>query len=479
MKNFKGILVLVAVVMFAYSCNTKTENSDQNDEKQDLTVITGKLENNRDANAYITYNSKTDTVSINENGEFTAEIVLSEPSHIIYVSGANHARIFVYPKTTNSFTANAEDFFNTIEFKGDDAKANNYLAMQNATMVNTDIRSDNFLYSFDYNKFLNSLDELKYELSTTLDNFVLSLEERSDKYSDFVMLEDERINIISGTLLITYYTPIVSSGGSNPALESTIDDLVFSTDLNNPMITQLYEFKSFVQNLLAYKLNQKNKVENTEYNSAAGYANAYFAILDEIFVEKEIVEELYYILMTDFISYYGAESVVDVYAKYKDIATDKQKLSELDKVFAEYNKLAAGQASVNWSFPDATGKVYNLSDFNGKYVYIDVWATWCGPCKAETPHLIALKEKFKGKNVEFIQISVDEQKSDWENYVSKEGLDGIQLFAAGWDNPLCDFFKINGIPRFILIDKDGNIVNPNADRPSGDIETVLNGLEGI
>ncbi len=476
MKNIKGILILVSVVLFTYSCNTKTENSELNDEKQDLTIIKGKLDNNRDANAYITYNSKTDTVSINENGEFTAEIVLSKASHIVYVSGANHARLFVYPKTTNSFTANAEDFFNTIEFKGDDAQANNYLAMQNSIMVNTDIRSETFLYSADYNKFLKSLDELVFYLSTNLDNFVI---DANDKYADFVMLEKERINIINGSLLLTYYTPIVNAGGSNPVLESTIDELVISTNLNNPMITQLFEFKSFVQNILAYKLNQSIKVSKIEYKSATEYANAYFAILDEIFVEQEIAEKLYYIFINDFISYYGAESVIDVYTKYKDIATDKQKISELDKIFAEYNKLAAGQASVNWSFPDLTGKVHNLSDFNGKYIYIDVWATWCGPCKAETPHLIALKEKFKGKNVEFIQISVDEKKSDWENYVSKEGLDGIQLFANGWNNPLCEFFKISGIPRFILIDKDGNILNSNADRPSGDIETILNGLEGI
>jgi hypothetical protein len=63
--------------------------------------------------------------------------------------------------------------------------------------------------------------------------------------------------------------------------------------------------------------------------------------------------------------------------------------------------------------------------------------------------------------------------------IKSQGLDGIQLYAGGWNNDLVRFFKINGIPRFILIDMEGNIINPNAERPSGNIEKVLNSLKGI
>ena len=63
--------------------------------------------------------------------------------------------------------------------------------------------------------------------------------------------------------------------------------------------------------------------------------------------------------------------------------------------------------------------------------------------------------------------------------LQSQNMKGIQLHAGGWDNELCNHFKITGIPRFILLDKAGNIINANADRPSGNIEEVINGLEGI
>jgi thiol-disulfide isomerase/thioredoxin len=301
----------------------------------------------------------------------------------------------------------------------------------------------------------------------------------NEKYADFANLERERFKIMSGTLLLTFYTPLINTNQNNKDIESSIDNLVTSTDLNNPMMIQLYEFKPFVQNLAAYELNKQLKAENRQIASAPEYAEMYFTVLDRIFNDPIVLEELYYSYIKDFAGYYGAESVVGIYSKYKDFSSNKQRLSELEKIFAGYDNLAAGNASVNWSFPDINGKMVSLSDFKGKYVYIDVWASWCGPCKQEIPYLKSLKDKFKGKNIEIIGISVDENKTDWENIMKSESLTGIQLFAAGWENTLCESFKITGIPRFILIDKQGKIINSNADRPSGDIETVLNGLEGI
>ncbi|MDD2637275.1 MAG: TlpA disulfide reductase family protein [Bacteroidales bacterium] len=158
---------------------------------------------------------------------------------------------------------------------------------------------------------------------------------------------------------------------------------------------------------------------------------------------------------------------------------NKVQLTELDKIFSEYNKLSKGQTSINWSFPDIEGKIYSLSDFRGKYVYIDVWAAWCGPCIREIPALESLKQKFADKNIAIIGISIDENREDWINMLQSQNMQGIQLHAGGWNNDLCNYFKITGIPRFILLDKQGNIINSNADRPSGNIEEVLRSLEGI
>ncbi len=110
-----------------------------------------------------------------------------------------------------------------------------------------------------------------------------------------------------------------------------------------------------------------------------------------------------------------------------------------------------------------------LSDFNGKYVYIDVWATWCGPCIAEIPFLKKVEEKYEGKNIAFVSISVDVQKDfeKWKKFVAEKQLGGVQLFAdKDWNSDFIKSFGINSIPRFILIDPSGKIVSADAARPS-------------
>src|SRR5690606_35216219 len=118
----------------------------------------------------------------------------------------------------------------------------------------------------------------------------------------------------------------------------------------------------------------------------------------------------------------------------------------------------------------------SLADLKGKYVYVDVWATWCGPCKVEIPSLKSLENNYKGKKIQFVSVSIDDDtshgswenaKTKWKNMVSDKELTGIQLFAPnGWQSEFVKSYKINGIPRFILIDPNGNIVNADAPRPS-------------
>ncbi|MDD7885701.1 TlpA disulfide reductase family protein [Flavivirga sp. 57AJ16] len=115
------------------------------------------------------------------------------------------------------------------------------------------------------------------------------------------------------------------------------------------------------------------------------------------------------------------------------------------------------------------GGTTSLTDLKGKYIYIDVWATWCGPCKAEIPFLKKVEEQYHGKNIEFVSISIDDQKKHdaWKKMVTDKELGGVQLLAdSDWKSKFIQDYKIQGIPRFILIDPAGNVVNADAPRPS-------------
>lgn len=139
-----------------------------------------------------------------------------------------------------------------------------------------------------------------------------------------------------------------------------------------------------------------------------------------------------------------------------------------------------GKASPGFDYENHKGGKTKLSDLKGKYVYIDLWATWCGPCRAEIPYLQKVEEKYHGKNIEFVGISVDVAKDHdkWAKFVTDKKLGGIQLFAdKDWQSEFVTSYGVNGIPRFILIDPQGNILNADADRPSSaELQTQLDAL---
>ncbi len=133
-------------------------------------------------------------------------------------------------------------------------------------------------------------------------------------------------------------------------------------------------------------------------------------------------------------------------------------------------QLAKGQPSPAFvGYDNFSGGITSLEDLKGKYVYIDIWATWCGPCKAEIPYLKKLEEAYHDKNIAFVSISVDKEKDrkKWQNMVEERSLGGIQLFAnLSFKSDFVKKYEVKSIPRFILIDPDGNIVDANAPRPS-------------
>ena len=124
--------------------------------------------------------------------------------------------------------------------------------------------------------------------------------------------------------------------------------------------------------------------------------------------------------------------------------------------------------------PDGTE--CRLSDLFGKFLYIDVWATWCGPCCAEIPNLEKVAAHFKGNDkVQVVSISIDANRKAWLAKLEKDQPEWAQYIltpeeAAAFQRA----WGINGIPRFLMIDKEGKIFNADAPRPSseGIIETI-------
>lgn len=143
--------------------------------------------------------------------------------------------------------------------------------------------------------------------------------------------------------------------------------------------------------------------------------------------------------------------------------------SNYDTEHQNYVTLEKGAPSPNFTFPDHKGNNVSLVDLKGKYVYIDVWATWCAPCIREIPYLKEIDAAYKDKDILFVSLSIDklEQKDKWLKMIEDQQLKGIQILADNeWNSDFLTAYNITGIPRFILLDKNGNVVDANAPSPS-------------
>lgn len=172
-----------------------------------------------------------------------------------------------------------------------------------------------------------------------------------------------------------------------------------------------------------------------------------------------VVQMLSYV--NDYESY---QTYLQHFGKY--ILTNDQ-IEKSENLLKPLLTLQIGTQAFPFDYPDQHDNQVTLESLLGKVVLVDVWATWCGPCRAEFPFLKQLEKDLVGYPIQIVSITIDadRDKEVWKKMIVDESLSGLQLFA-GQNNAFSKYYKINSIPRFLIFDKQGKIVNINSPRPS-------------
>lgn len=129
-------------------------------------------------------------------------------------------------------------------------------------------------------------------------------------------------------------------------------------------------------------------------------------------------------------------------------------------------KIGKNKSAPEFEATDISGNKFSYKNYEGKYLFIDIWATWCVPCRQEIPYLEKLKQKYADQPIDFISVSMDKNFGAWKKYM--ESVDSKNQFHSMQDKEtrINEMYGAEKIPTFVLIDPQGKIVNPSSFRPS-------------
>jgi len=449
MRNF----LLIILLSFACSCSQKNN---------DNIVVNFKVENMTYSKVAIVVNPEMiQEMELDKHGKASCTL----QGDVIYAQlfyGEEAKNVFFQKGDQVTISFDANNFKDGMKFEGKNAPAIDYLNSITYTPINHP----------DYERPLDGIIRLANEkideatgllkarnLETTIPEFA-KLEEARIKYSYLFSL----IMYPMGHIMFdTTYRP-------NEEYYSALQQYVREDE----ELINLDTYREFIIESVLI-LASKDKEISGIYNKNV----ARMKYIAQHFKNDKLKQSLLNEIAIRQIKKNGINNITELENIYNTYVTNPTLRAAYKTEYDKWNIAVAGKISPDFQAKDINGKTYSLKDFKGKYLYIDMWATWCGPCKQELPYLKELEKKMEGKNITFLGLSTDQNKADWENMVKSGELSGTQLLL-GRGSQFQQDYNINGIPHFILLDPEGKIVNASMIRPSSpDIEKVLKALPGI
>lgn len=414
----------------------------------DAAVVKVKVTNQAGDKVELVFSNKEKKeITVDANGNGSIELNGFEPQYVTVEHGRGSRNLYLDPKKDLTMSFDGKTMWKNISFEGPGAQINNYL-------------NDGKLKGLSFNDA--GLEEAAYmHKSDSLYNVNIQVMKAAKLPADFIKLEKERLKYFSyaGFPLYPVYYPYVTKKEAFKASEAYYKRLKELTTLDANLLN-LTEYKEFLTNAISSLGLNGEKVDASDK-----LVKCQLQYINDNVQDPVLKEYLTNFSVVNYVKSNGIDNADFAIADFNKNVKDTKKIEAFNKLCDKWRKIVSGQPSPVFEGENMEGKMVSLADLKGKFVYIDVWATWCGPCRGEIPHLKKLEEKYHGKDIEFVSLSCDQDKEAWKKMVTKDELKGVQLHI-GNKAAFMDDYMITGIPRFILLDKDGKIISANMSRPS-------------
>jgi len=337
----------------------------------------------------------------------------------------------------------------------------------------------------------NNIDQFEIYLYNRINNELFNFYRQHNYYTEF----SSTSKMFFEKLIKYEYLNIMSSFLVKKQIESSITD-DFQIVLNDNLNLDWIEWEVFEKSFLDQKFYSLPVFQNFIFNTSLLFSiDKYETSINDVkdfqlfsifyfqFVFEHLSSQLVFNCIYKYVEKYVSfldSSTFEYFIMFlKNQNVDENKIITLKKMFQEGHRSeletlikddSNDLLSYDFYMEDLDGQQSYLTDYKGKILYVDIWASWCGPCRKQFPHTEILKKKFTKrqlKKIEFIYISIDNDSKKWKNSIDALDIKGIHFISpSNLSNGAGTYFEAFSIPRYILIDKTGNILNKNAKRPS-------------
>lgn len=478
MKLYHTILLIVVTICFM-QCRSGPNYQEVNRVAEgNQAILTGKIDGNEITQPVTIQVLRSNTqheLKPGKDGQLADTLSFRQPSYIKLVHQGQSAYGFLKPGDSLHFNFKSHKLTTSLTYSGNRPEPNNYLVAKQRfsdTIGPQSRREEHEKYTQKPEAFAQSIDSLMNQYQSFYQAFF------QDQLPSETFHKLEQANIQyhfyrQKQLYPNNYRRLTT--GRYPDLSEEFKGYKDKVSLNQARLFAVPSYQRYLRSIVNRRAQQRIE-ENQDKARTVIVKNVVESTIPNDTLKARVLGRfLLQSLKTN-----GPNSVQGVLAYYRQLPHSKGMMKRMDQYLERWKRIAKGQSAPDFAYPSFEGDTVRLANLRGSYVYIDAWATWCGPCIKEIPHLKTLQQQYKPEQVRFVSISLDKASDEakWREFVKKRELKGLQLFANGkaFQAEFAKDYLINSIPRFILIGPEGRIIDPNAPRPSQDISLRLDNL---